>query len=551
MPTLNANEINGVVRTSEPVWSNLERLSEASTAWFTYNTHNGLYGHVINEAGNSVASITEADIIGPIQISGSGLTNLYNAIEIEYPRNDMRDQPHYATLQLPTELRNEYEPDNTLQISSEFINNQPQAEHYGMITLKQSRLDLTVTIVMDHTKINLQAGDIIDITSSTYGWTNKEFRIMRVREIEGDDGSLRLEFSSTEYDDTIYSGTWNNFLVAGESNIRSIGAIGTPGTPTIVLTTKNSLPAQTVTTTVPEGVVDRMQFWAGNVSITSNVANTNFNLVGSVASTNANAFTQSGNVVFTSTGLTDGTWAWKTRGVNGDGVGPYSTVSSNVAYVRTQVTDAIGNSTGLLDGAGNAIATLLAVGTVIKGLDTFLNGNSNVSAAVSNVVTSGPAFQNQLSQGYQYSVNAGKITAIIAQSANANAFSNFGSSTFTIPASIGNTLGYKIDVVADQNSSGAIGGRGSAWTEDEDTIKVSTQLFDITGGGNVTIISEGSGGVGAFFWTDFVTVGFANLAVGNTYKIEFGGVNFTESNPTANCNVTFGWNVFTNNNASF
>ena len=551
MPTLNANEINGVVRTSEPVWSNLERLSEASTAWFTYNTHNGLYGHVINEAGNSVASITEADIIGPIQISGSGLTNLYNAIEIEYPRNDMRDQPHYATLQLPTELRNEYEPDNTLQISSEFINNQPQAEHYGMITLKQSRLDLTVTIVMDYTKINLQAGDIIDITSSTYGWTNKEFRIMRVREIEGDDGSLRLEFSSTEYDDTIYSGTWNNFLVAGESNIRSIGAIGTPGTPTIVLTTKNSLPAQTVTTTVPEGVVDRMQFWAGNVSITSNVANTNFNLVGSVASTNANAFTQSGNVVFTSTGLTDGTWAWKTRGVNGDGVGPYSTVSSNVAYVRTQVTDAIGNSTGLLDGAGNTIATLLAVGTVIKGLDTFLNGNSNVSAAVSNVVTSGPAFQNQLSQGYQYSVNAGKITAIIAQSANANAFSNFGSSTFTIPASIGNTLGYKIDVVADQNSSGAIGGRGSAWTEDEDTIKVSTQLFDITGGGNVTIISEGSGGVGAFFWTDFVTVGFANLAVGNTYKIEFGGVNFTESNPTANCNVTFGWNVFTNNNASF
>ena len=226
-------------------------------------------------------------------------------------------------------------------------------------------------------------------------------------------------------------------------------------------------------------------------------------------------------------------------------------MSSNVAYVRTQVTDAIGNSTGLLDGAGNAIATLLAVGTVIKGLDTFLNGNSNVSAAVSNVVTSGPAFQNQLSQGYQYSVNAGKITAIIAQSANANAFSNFGSSTFTIPASIGNTLGYKIDVVADQNSSGAIGGRGSAWTEDEDTIKVSTQLFDITGGGNVTIISEGSGGVGAFFWTDFVTVGFANLAVGNTYKIEFGGVNFTESNPTANCNVTFGWNVFTNNNASF
>jgi len=343
MPTLNAQQINGVVRTSEPVWSNLERLAEASTAWFTYNTHEGLYSWTINQAGNSVAAISEADIIGPIQISGSGLTNLYNAVEVEYPRNDMNDQPHYATLQLPDNLRNAYEPDNTLQVSSEFINNQPQAENYGMITLKQSRLDLTVTIVMDYTRINLQAGEIIDITSSTYGWTAKEFRIMRVREIEGDDGSLRLEFSCTEYDDSIYSGTWSNFLVAGESNIRSIGAIGTPATPTVVLTTKNSLPAQTVTTTVPTGVVDRVQFWAGNVAITSNVANTNFNLVGSVASTNANAFTQGGNVVFTSTGLANGTWAWKSRGVNADGVGPYSNVSANVDYVRTQVTDATTN----------------------------------------------------------------------------------------------------------------------------------------------------------------------------------------------------------------
>jgi len=237
--------------------------------------------------------------------------------------------------------------------------------------------------------------------------------------------------------------------------------------------------------------------------------------------------------------------------VNADGVGPYSDVSANVAYVRTQVTDAIGNSTGLLDGAGNTIATLLGVATVIKGLDTYLNGNSNVAAAVSNSVTSGSAFQSQLSQGFQYSVSAGKITGIIAQSANNSAYSNFGSSTFTIPTSIGSTLGYKVDVVADQNSSGAEGGRGTLYSENEDTIRVNARLSDITGGGNVTIINEGSGGEGSWYWTDYALVGFANLAVGNTYKIEFSGVNYTETNPTANCNVTFGWNVFTNNNASF
>lgn len=529
MPTLNANQINGVVRTSEPVWSNLERLSEASTAWFTYNTHNGLYGHVVNAAGNSVASITEADIIGPIQISGSGLTNLYNAVEIEYPRNDMRDQPHYATLQLPTELRNEYEPDNTLQISSEFINNQPQAEHYAMITLKQSRLDLTVTIVMDYTKINLQAGNIIDITSDTYGWTNKEFRIMRVREIEGDDGSLRLEFSSTEYDDTIYDGTWDQFLVAGTPGIRSIGAIGTPATPTANIISINAIPSMQVASTVPAGIVDRMQFWAGNVLITGNVANTNYNLVGSIASTDANAFVANTNVVFSTNSLTDGTYAWKTRGINISGTGPYSNVSGNIAFASG---NAIGNT------AANAAANSTAVAN-----------------SMANSATSGTIFQAQLAQGYQYSVSAGKLTAIIAQTANGLAFLNFGSSTFTVPSSIGSTMGYKVDVVADQNVSGAYGGRGNAspgyYGEDADTIRVNTMLCDITGAGNTVIVNEGSGGIGAFSWTDFVMVGFANLAAGNTYQIRFNGANFTESNPTANCNVTFGWNVFTNNNASF
>lgn len=551
MPIINTRKINGLVRTTEPVWSNVERLSEACSAWYTYNTHTGLYSWVINEAGNSVAAITEADIIGPIQISGTGLTNLFNAVEMEYPNAVIRDQPEYFRNNLPAGVRNQYEPDNTLQMSNEFINNQMQAEYVATVTLRQSRLDTTVTIVMDYTRINLQAGDIIDITSPTYGWTAKEFRIVRVREIEGDDGSLRMEFTCSEYDDSIYPDAVNEFIVGGTPGIRSRGSIGTPGTPTIVLTTKNSLPAQTVTTTVPTGIVDRVQYWAGNVLITGNVSNTAFNLVGSVASTNANAFVANTNVVSSFTSLTSGTWVWKSRGVNSDGAGPYSNESANVTYARTQVTDAIGNSTGLLDGAGNTIATLLGVATVIKGLDTYLNGNSNVAAVVTDSVTSGAAFQSQLAQGFQYSVNAGKITSIIAQSANANAFSNFGSSTFTIPASIGSTLGYKIDVIADQNSSGAVGGRGVYWGEDEDTIKVRTQLFDTTGGGNVTIVSEGSGGVGAFFWTDFVTVGFANLAVGNTYKIQFSGANFTESDATGNCNVTFGWNVFTNNNASF
>jgi len=522
MATTNIRQINGVVRTSEPVWSNLERLAEAASVWFSYDTHAGVYAWTINQAGNSVASISEADIIGPIQISGSGLTNLYNAVEMEYPRNDMNDQPHYVTINLPDNLRNAYEPDNTLQMSSEFINNQPQAEYVAMVTLKQSRLDRTVTIVMDYSKINLQAGDIIDITSTTYGWTAKEFRIMRVREIEGDDGSLRLEFSCTEYDDTIYDGTWNNFLVAGAPGIRSMTSIGTPGTPTANIVSINAIPSIQVATTVPSGIVDRMQFWAGNVLVTGNVANTKFNLVGSIASTDANAFSAGNTVIFSTNSLSDGTYAWKTRGINGQGTGPYSNVSANIVFA-----------------SGNALA------------NTAANAAAN-STAVTDSATSGPIFRAQLSQGYQYSVSAGKLTTIIGQSANVSDFKLIGTSVFTVPTSIGNTMGFKIDTVFDQNSSGANGGRGSAWSEIEDNIAMSANLFDYTGNtpGNL-ISSESSGGRGAMYWDDFALVGFANLTPGNQYAIQFSGLNYTQSNVSANCNVSVGWNIYTNNNAGF
>ena len=529
MPVINTRKINGLVRTTEPVWSNIERLSEACTAWYTYDTHAGVYAWTINEAGNSIAAISEADIIGPIQISGTGLTNLYNSVEMEYPNADIRDQPEYFRNNLTPGVRNEDEPDNTLQMSNEFINNQMQAEYVATVTLRQSRLDKTVVIVMDYTKINLQAGDIIDITSPTYGWTAKEFRIMRVREIEGDDGSLRLEFTCSEYDDSIYPDSVSEFIVGGAPGIRSLGAIGTPGTPTANIISINAIPSIQVTSTVPEGIVDRMQFWAGNVLITGNVANTNFNLVGSVASTNANAFVANTNVVFSTNSLSDGTYAWKTRGINISGTGPYSNASANIAF-------ASGNA--LANTAANAAANSTAVAN-----------------SMANSATSGTIFQAQLSQGYQYSVNAGKITSVITQSANVTDFKTLGSSTFTVPSSIGNTMGYKIDTVFDQNGSSAFGGRANIapnyYGEPSDIIAVNASLYDVTGNGNITINSESSGGYGSWYWQDYALVGFANLAIGNTYKIQFSALNLTESGNTGTANFTAGWNVFTNNNASF
>ena len=102
---------------------------------------------------------------------------------------------------------------------------------------------------------------------------------------------------------------------------------------------------------------------------------------------------------------------------------------------------------------------------------------------------------------------------------------------------------YKIDVIIDQNTSGAIGGRGSAWSEDEDLVTVAFDLID-----NVTstvVSTSGSGGPGAFYWTDFVITGVTSLVAGRSYTLKFFYKAYTESNPSTTASFDISYNVYT------
>jgi hypothetical protein len=254
---------------------------------------------------------------------------------------------------------------------------------------------------------------------------------------------------------------------------------------------------------VPEGIVDRVQFWAGNVLITGNVANTDFNLAGSVASTDADSFTQGANVVFNTTGLADATWVWKTRGTNGGGTGPFSNVSANVAYVRGQAPDLIIIGTPTVDSNGNALTS----------------GGSMVSVLFDT-------------EYYPTIPQSGSNTTQIG-------LGNSSSRIFTAPFS----GDYRVEALFDCNQAGAVGGRGAYWSEDEDILAGAMGLF--THPGNVSVAESGSGGVGSFGWTDHHLMEIATLTAGQQYKLALSYVNFTESNPTTTANVTVNYNVYT------
>jgi hypothetical protein len=198
------------------------------------------------------------------------------------------------------------------------------------------------------------------------------------------------------------------------------------------------------------------------------------------------------------------------------------------------------NSTAVVDSDTGQISPLLfALPLLLSLLDGLNAGESNqmVTGILDGIqAQTGNDITNALIAAQIGSVNV----ANIRQSTTITDFVELGSTVFVAPS----TGSYTITVFFDSNGSAAAGGRGEFWGEEEDYCLGRVRLFDQLVGGNQIYI-EGSGGPGAFYWTDFVTNGLVQLEAGRSYRLEFSWVNYTESNTSGTANVTTGWQVLT------
>jgi hypothetical protein len=198
----NAFAINGVISTDRTVLQNINTLCSASNAWMTYDISEGLWAVVINEPSTVQATFNDANIIGGINVSGSGIGELYNSATIEFPHRDIRDQRDYKDIEIPLNQRFPNELDNRLNISLNCINNPVQAQYIASVELKQSRADKVIEFRSDYNIVGLKAGDIIAVTNEVYGYTNKAFRIVKLE--ENDDDLFSISITAIEYDADVY-----------------------------------------------------------------------------------------------------------------------------------------------------------------------------------------------------------------------------------------------------------------------------------------------------------------------------------------------------------
>jgi len=367
--------INGVLSTDDSVLSNMEKIAASCSCWITYDIHAGKWSVIINRAGTSIKSFNDSNIIGPINVSSTGLTDLYNSVKVTYPRVDINDEIDWVRVDLPQADRNYLEPDQTLDMELFMTNDPVQAELVGFLELKQNRVDKLVTFATDYTAIDLNAGDLIDITNATWGWTNKVFRILTMREIDGDSGEIRIEISGLEYDAEVYNNDLNRYSRSSNDGIRSIGAIGVPAAPTINVTNRDARPKVVLNAVTPTGVVTGMEFWVSQSSST-----TGFNLVGIERPQSATTYAPGTSVSVDVDNLNAGNIFAKVRGFNADIEGPFGNVTQ-INYAPVQVTNAVNNNTAVTDVNGTLL-TVAALTTLLTSLDGLYSNNSSSSGSL-------------------------------------------------------------------------------------------------------------------------------------------------------------------------
>ncbi len=201
----NIFSINGVIDTSNTVLENLEVLTSSSGCWLSYDIAIGKWAVVINKDGSSVATFNDSNIIGGISLNSTGITELYNSVEVEFPHKDIKDRKDFITLSIAAGDRYPNELDNVLKISLDCVNDPLQAEYIAARELKQSRIDKVIEFRTDYSYMGLKAGELISVTNAALGYTDKLFRIVKLSEEDGDDGVFNIAITALEYDSSIYS----------------------------------------------------------------------------------------------------------------------------------------------------------------------------------------------------------------------------------------------------------------------------------------------------------------------------------------------------------
>lgn len=194
-PTINRFECNGVIDTGRSLRTNLAELRKTCRGHLLY--FNGKYSLIIDKDESSSYSLTTDNIVGSWSIAGQNKRARFNRVKAEFVNPDRNWQPDIAPFDSTTFRTNDNGSLLETSLQLPFETNYYRALRYATFVCNKSRNQLVVSLTATRDALQIEPGDVIDITHDYPGWTNKLFRVIGFEPMGNGNVKLTLNFHDT------------------------------------------------------------------------------------------------------------------------------------------------------------------------------------------------------------------------------------------------------------------------------------------------------------------------------------------------------------------
>jgi len=329
---------DGVLDTNQSIMSNLQAMAACCDCLLKYNEITGLWGVIVQSPSYSYAmDLNDSNIISSIQVTPLDMVSSYNIAEVKFPDGTDNDSFNTATYNLAVinpALMYPNEPVNKQSISLPLVNNGVRAQYLANRFLEGGREDLQVKLTINYSGFQLEAGDLVTVTNTNYGWAAKVFRVSQVVENFEEGGQLTTSLTLMEYNPAIYDDIpITQFTPAPNTGIGSPLTFGTLYTPSVT-NIQTSLPVPSFDVAVTAASNGIVQYAEVYYSAFSSPTEAQRFFVGTTAINPAgNPYTPSGSMgVVTVANLPQGDWYFSVKYVNSLGASGFSGSSTVFAW---------------------------------------------------------------------------------------------------------------------------------------------------------------------------------------------------------------------------
>jgi hypothetical protein len=199
------HQTNITIDTSLPLFDNMNSILDHCSGILRYSGDK--YVLEIEQAEGEIANskseprnITADHIIGKIRLNDEGVRGAYNSLTVSFadPANkfEARNISFFNSDYLKADRNVPKKGNVSIPGITNYYNARILADRY----LNRSRYGLTVSMNLIPRGVLLQAGKVIQLQYSRYGWSNKKFRIENLQHNE----DCTVDIVAKEYDDSFY-----------------------------------------------------------------------------------------------------------------------------------------------------------------------------------------------------------------------------------------------------------------------------------------------------------------------------------------------------------